>query len=165
MRCRSLVGSCFFALLLAFSSGSFGRSSRAVEGPAETVDQQIVRLTQEVAAAEVHSDSPAEEAKNIALLDKLSTDDSTHTHGHGRVQSKADYINDLKTGKSRIGAISLSDLKVRTYGSCAIINGQFQSQDLVHKETSQFLFTAFWVQQQGAWRMAAWVSTAILPNH
>jgi hypothetical protein len=76
--------------------------------------QQIVRLTQEVTAAEVHSDSPAEEAKNIALLDKLSTDHSTHTHGHSRVQSKTDDINDLKTAKSRIGAISLIGLQART---------------------------------------------------
>jgi hypothetical protein len=73
--------------------------------------QQIVRLTQEVMAAEVHSDSPAEK---ISLLDKLSTDHPTHTHCHSRAQSKTDHINDLKTGKSRIGAISLIDLQART---------------------------------------------------
>jgi hypothetical protein len=169
MSCRSFsrcTAFCAFLLMrsLALGQGSTPRPAMNSVGAQKTsLKEEIIRLTKEVNDAEVHSDSPEEEAKRIAVMDKLTTKDFTRTHAHGYVQNKADELNALKT-RSRIGAVALSDLHVRIYGPCAIINGKNRTNDLVHKEDSEYVFTAVWVQQQGKWLMATWVSTSPIPQ-
>ena len=61
-------------------------------------------------------------AKNdFALLEKVLADDLTYTHSTGAVDTKATYIGNLKSGKSRYLSVEYEQLKVQVLSKDAAI--------------------------------------------
>jgi hypothetical protein len=117
------------------------------------VEQELIKLNQEMAAAEVRGDIPA--------LERLFTDDYTHSHAVGVLEKRADFLDDIKAGRRKYSALDLSEVEVRAYTASAIITGHVHIKNLTGD--TQNLFLDVWVLQQGKWRMAAWVTTRIPP--
>jgi len=51
---------------------------------------------------------------DFALLEKVLANDLTYTHSNGAVDTKASYIGNLKSGKSKYVKVEYSDLKVQS---------------------------------------------------
>jgi ketosteroid isomerase-like protein len=62
-------------------------------------------------------------SNDFAALDKIMADDLQYCHGTGRVDSKAAFLNTLKTGGNRYTRYDLSDTQVHASGNLAVING------------------------------------------
>jgi hypothetical protein len=99
---------------------------------------------------------------DLAALEKALGDDLTYTHSSGVVDTKAQFLESLRSGRVRYQSIEpVGDLKVRVYGSTAVINGKAkvvvasggQTKDLL------LLFTDVWLKRAGRWQMVAWQST------
>ncbi|UOQ97533.1 nuclear transport factor 2 family protein [Hymenobacter sp. 5317J-9] len=67
----------------------------------------------------------AQVKKDYAFLEKAFADDLVYTHGSGVQNTKAEYIQSIKDGKSQYGKIDIDALNVRPYndGRTAVVNG------------------------------------------
>ena len=105
----------------------------------------ILQLTHEALDAELHSDH--------AAMERLFTENYTHTHQSGLVQNKTEFIAAFTPGTPKYRVAEISEVQVRNFGASAVVNGHENIND------HHYLFLCVWVQDQGKWRMAAWVTS------
>ena len=100
---------------------------------------------------------------DLDALGKLLGDDLTYTHSTGALQTKAQLLGDLKSGKLQFKKIEPSDLLVRVFGATAIINGTAKIAVVSDGQPKDVTvrFTDAWVKRGGAWQMVAWQSTKL----
>jgi hypothetical protein len=100
---------------------------------------------------------------DVAALDKLLDPGFVLVHSDGRVQYKADYIDELRS-KTRVnGQINNKDVTIREYGSMAVVNGISEQSAVSNGKpwSGRFRFTRVWVQRDGAWVMVSSHSSRI----
>ena len=103
-------------------------------------------------------------AGDVAGLGALMSDDLTYTHSNGRVDTKAEFLEAIRSGKSRYKSMTFEDRRVRPLGdSTAVVSGTCHVQvtsggnDL----DLRLRFTELYARQAGAWKMALWQSTRV----
>jgi ketosteroid isomerase-like protein len=135
-----------------------GLSLSLCAGQTGSVEEQIKKLEQDWAQA-VAKDG-------AASVDHYEADDIVSTDPSGRVTDKAQDKKDLSSGDLKIESITISDLKVRQYGSAAVATGQssvkgtLKGQDI----SGTYRFTDTWAKQKnGKWQAVATQSTKIQP--
>jgi hypothetical protein len=98
-------------------------------------------------------------------LDALLADDWMLTHSDGRVQYKADYLQELATRTRTNSVIENADVRLRTYGGTAVVTGTSIQSGVSDGKPWQgkFRFTRVWVQMQGKWTMVSSHSSRISP--
>lgn len=98
---------------------------------------------------------------DAAAVDKILADDLVYTHSTGIVDSKADYLGKMRSGKQKYDSIRYTDQKIRVYGNTAVVNGQVHmlgSSD--GKPFDNRLFVQHvWVKQGGQWKLVAHQTT------
>lgn len=100
---------------------------------------------------------------DVAALDKLLDPGFVLVHSDGRVQYKADYIEELRA-KTRVnGEIRNKDVTIREYGGMAVVNGISEQSAVSNGKpwSGRFRFTRVWVQRDGAWVMVSSHSSRI----
>src|SRR5260221_5484350 len=75
--------------------------------------------------AMIHKDGPA--------LEKLLSDDLTYVHSGGQLESKAEFIKAIASGKSIVERLDYIGTETRTYGNTALVRG---GVDLYHSATN-----------------------------
>ena len=102
---------------------------------------------------------------DAAALDKILADDMTHTHGGGRTESKAQFLEAIRSGAQKYEAIDYDEIKVRVYGSTAIVTSEpnIRTVNSGVPSGSHSRFLHVYVKQGGAWRLVAHQSTRITP--
>jgi ketosteroid isomerase-like protein len=89
--------------------------------PARAVQNErdeIVRLEHAQAAAVVAADLPT--------LDAIYADDFRFTHGTGEVQTKTEWLDDLRTGRRVYESREVTDLDVERHGDIAVTYGRLE---------------------------------------
>jgi ketosteroid isomerase-like protein len=56
-------------------------------------------------------------------LETVLADDLVYLHSTGVMDSKASYVASLQSGKQKYSSGKINDMKVRVYGTTAVING------------------------------------------
>ena len=129
------------------------------------------------AAVGAHAQSPSADAEAVKAaelrrfevmttrdykaLETLLADDLVYTHSSASVDTKASYLESLTSGRVTYKTIAPRDVKVRIYGTTAIVNGEAamtvdsNGQALVNT----LRFTDVWVKRDNRWQMVAWQST------
>jgi hypothetical protein len=130
--------STFLALLLALSSISFA----ATVNPAD--EKTVLAAEKQYADAMVKGD--------VATLEKILADDLSYTHSNVLIETKADVLKGITSGKTKYNAIEFKSTNVRQYGNTIITNHQMifaQPQRM-----NNVYVTMVWVKQpSGAWQM------------
>ncbi len=100
---------------------------------------------------------------NVAGLEKLLADDWLLTHSDGRVQSKREYLNELRTGSRSNQAIANQSVVVRLYGDSAVVTGTSVQSGLSNGQpwSGRFRFTRVWIRRSGQWLMVSSHSSRI----
>jgi hypothetical protein len=160
VRRLSVCGIC--CALVLVPSFAFGQQSNRGMGMgmgsgSQISEQQLLKMQDDLVTAETTGD--------LATMDRLMTDDYTHTHATGQVMGKAEFLDPYKQGKRRYDSIELSDRTVRFYGpNTAVIMGHDQfktSGSNGNAGGSQAVFFNLWVSQQGKWQSAAWITSSV----
>lgn len=103
-------------------------------------------------------------ANDFAALDRILGDDLTYTHSSAQTDTKAQFIDALKAGKTRYVAMDPIDPQVRVYGTTAVMNGRMNVRILTNGQPVPLIpltFTSVWVQRDGRWQFVAWQSTRV----
>ena len=112
----------------------------------------------------------AEEARYTAqlgndflALQKLFGEDLIYTHSSALVDTKKSFIEALRSGSVKYRGMKHGDLKVRTFGSVAIITGQCNFEVSVKGEDRSLalFFHSIWAKRGGAIEFVSWQSTRL----
>ena len=96
-------------------------------------------------------------------LGEILADDLSYVHSTARVETKAEFIAALTSGKTRYQSIDREDVKVRQFGDTAVVTGlaKFHVNANGNDIKFQVRFTDVYAKRDGVWRMVAWQSTKI----
>jgi len=103
-------------------------------------------------------------AGDLAGLGTAMSDDLTWTHSNANVETKAEFLEAIRSGKYRYKAMTFDDRRVRLHGdSTAIVSGTCRVQVTSggREIDIRLRFTELYVKQGGAWKMALWQSTRV----
>jgi len=83
--------------------------------------------------------------------------------GDGRLRTKAESIQDLKSGGIKYESIDEHDVKVNTYGNTAIVNSMASVKLISNGRpiAGDYRATFVYVKQRGNWREVAFQSTPV----
>jgi ketosteroid isomerase-like protein len=140
------------SLLLVLAHPAARAETKAPKGgPAEVVKAAEIRRFE------------AAEKNDLDALGKLLSDDLTYTHSTGVLETKAVFLDALKSGKLQFKKIEPADLQVRVYGSTALINGTATLSVVADGQPKEVhvRFTDVWVKHARDWQMVAWQSTKV----
>jgi hypothetical protein len=99
-------------------------------------------------------------------LDELAgmlTDDMTYTHSSAAMDTKATFLDSLRSGRVRYVSIEPEERSVRMYGDAGVIQGvahvlvKVPDRDI----DVRLRFTELYVKQDSQWKMALWHSTKV----
>ena len=102
-------------------------------------------------------------AGDLAALAGMMTADLTYTHSSGVEESKAEFLDGVKSGKYVYREITPRDRRVRVHGDAAVVSGPCHVViEPGGKRTEiDLYFTELYVKEAGQWRMALWHSTRL----
>jgi ketosteroid isomerase-like protein len=101
---------------------------------------------------------------NSAALSALLADDYTAITAKGAIQTKEQAIDNLRSGALQFTSLSISDRKVRIYGSTAVVTslaeltGNRNDQEM----TGRYRYTRVYVRNQmGQWKIVSFEASRI----
>ncbi|MDX1376863.1 MAG: nuclear transport factor 2 family protein [Burkholderiales bacterium] len=118
-----------------------------------SIEQEILALEEKRCAAMA--------ANDVAALEKLFHDELIYTHSSAVVDTRASYLETLRSGHTRYHSIERSDEKVRLCGDTALVTGRAVI-DVTVKGEKKHLDTRFldvWTKTPKGWKFIAWQST------
>jgi ketosteroid isomerase-like protein len=100
--------------------------------------------------------------KDGAALEKLCADDLTYSHSAGQLETKAEFIKSVSSGKSIVERLDYLGNVVRVYGNTALVRG---GVDLYHSKTDivHMNILHVWVKGPAGWKMVARQATRLVP--
>ena len=112
--------------------------------PGAAAQMQIKASMEAFKQALIHRDG--------AALERLLHDDLVYTHSGGQLESKADVIRSITSGKSIIEKLEFTDSTVRVYGNTAFFKGRV---DLYHSATSIVPMNVLhvWLKTADGWKL------------
>ena len=150
---RSLTPDCTFtgraivtaALLLAMAGPRLAAQTPAEEAVRQVEDRRIKAMIDD----------------DFVALEATLADDLTYGHSSGAVDTKASYLEALKSGKTKYLTFDRTPSVVRLYGETAVITGAATLSLRGQAAPFTLRYTLVYVKREGQWRMVAWQSTRL----
>ena len=89
--------------------------------------------------------------RDVAVLEKLLGDDLSYTHSNVLMETKADVIKGITSGRTNYKAIEFKTTKVRQYGNTVVTNHEMIFAQPAR--TNRVFVTMVWAKQGGGWQM------------
>jgi ketosteroid isomerase-like protein len=96
---------------------------------------------------------------DIRALEEILADDLIYTHTTARLDTKASFIDAVKTGRSNYKSVDTSDVEVRALGDTAVVTGHAKFH--VGENQFQARFIDVYAKRNNGWQMVAWQSTRV----
>jgi hypothetical protein len=118
-------------------------------------EQQIKKVADEVNAAMLKADTNS--------LDKLLADDYTAIHSDGKLYTKAQEIEYVKSGVLKYETVDVKDMKIRAYGKTAVVTGLvfFKGSINGNPYSGTNRPTRVWMKQNGTWKCVSYQVTRV----
>ena len=96
-------------------------------------------------------------------LDELLADSLVYTHSYGGADSKASYLDGIRSKKWLYRKIERPREDIQLHGDCAVITGQARIELLSDgkPKTLNSAYTNVWIKGAKGWQMVAWQSTPL----
>lgn len=100
-------------------------------------------------------------ASDTDTLDQMFTDAYSYTHNAGFTDSKATYLDRVRSGGVRYSDGRRVMAEARIHGDIGIMTGQMRMQAHLPDSMVQLdnIFLAVWLFEDGRWKLEAWSST------
>ena len=101
---------------------------------------------------------------DVAALDKLLADDLTYVHATGKVDTKASFLEGIRSGSLRYLAWNLQEMHVRLIGDAAVLNGKYAVRALDRRVQQDpiavnVIVLSVYARREGRWQQVAWQTT------
>ena len=142
---------------VAFAQTPDSKQKPAAAAPAGDVEQTLMKLEREGAAALIKRDT--------ASFGRIFADDAALTSPDGTVQTKAQLLADVKSGSLVLESSDIADMKVHLHGDAALVTysttdkGKYKGQDI----SGRYRWTDVFVRRSGTWHIVASQGTPIPP--
>jgi hypothetical protein len=138
----TLVAVCLVVVPLAWSQGG-------------NAEKQIAALSDQFVQAMAKADTN--------FMEKHLADEFTAIHSDGKLTTKAQEIDNLKTSTLKWDSVEVHDRKIRDYGDAATVIMLATSKGTISGKpySGDFRTTQVWVKNQGDWKMVAFQSTRV----
>src|SRR5512147_1652840 len=124
-------------------------------------------VTADEALASEDARYAAQMSDDFGALQKLLGDDLVYIHSSAVVDSKASYLESMKSGAVKYRIMRRSDVTVRTYGCVAIISGlgnfdvTVKGQDIA----VEIRFHSIWAKRDHGLQFISWEATRTPSKH
>jgi hypothetical protein len=90
-------------------------------------------------------------------LEKLTAAELSYGHSSGKVETKAEFVDALFTGKSDFVSIDLSGQTIKIVGNTAIVRHTLsgETNDNGNKGTVKLFVLTVWQKDKGQWKLLA----------
>ena len=128
---------------------------QAKEGEQRSMEDEIVRMERELAAATARRDATA--------FERLMAEDFIGVDHLGREVTRAEILARLNVTGYELESLTHENIRVRVFGDCAIVTartvlrGLYQGQDV----SGEFPYLRVWLRRAGRWQAVATQSTMI----
>ena len=97
------------------------------------------------------------------VLDELLADSLVYTHSYGGADSKASYLDGIRSKKWQYRKIERPKESIQLHGDCAVVTGQVRIELLSEgkPKTLNSAYTNVWIKGAKGWQMVAWQSTPL----
>lgn len=136
--------------LLTVALAGFARGQGTVRNQAHAETEK------EVLEVERQKDE-AVRSRDISVLERIYADDLAFVNGRGQVLTKAQHLEEIRSGNVKYLSSNKSDFHVHLYGSTAVLTGRENSIVEYHGKTisSPRQFITVYVNLDGQWRYVA----------
>jgi len=140
-------------LVIALGTSGPGQTSEKKAPPLSKAEQELIGMERELSEALVRSDT--------AALDRIWNDDFIFTAPNGRITTKAQRIEGVKSSAKSaaalVGSSSNDEVVVHLYEGTAVVTVLSTWRGKVNNEvfSEPYQATHVWVKQQGRWRLVA----------
>jgi hypothetical protein len=152
---RNITGLLFGYAMLGIVSG----------GSASAADcTDTITATEAIAAEDARY--AAQTREDFGAMDRLFGDDLVYIHSSTVVDSKASYIELMRSGEVHYRVMKRDDVTVRTYGCIAILTGH-ANYDVTVKGKDlavELRFHSIWAKRDGALKFVSWEATRVPPK-
>lgn len=102
-------------------------------------------------------------ADDFAALDRLLSPALNYGHSSGVAETKAEYLDALRSGRLKYKSLEHSSPSVRIHGDTAIMQGTSKVRAVSGgvESTVNLRFLLVYIRDGGQWRLAAWQSTRL----
>jgi ketosteroid isomerase-like protein len=99
--------------------------------------------------------------RDFGALEALLHEQLLYTHSSGLTDTRASWLDAMKSGKTRYKSAALSERKVRLLGDTALVTGKAQIEAEVNGQprTLRLSFLNAWTKTPQGWKFIAWQST------
>ncbi len=100
---------------------------------------------------------------DFAALEEVLADALSYCHSTGAVESKAQYLDALRSGRVRYLRMDRELARFHAWTDCAVMQGAVDVTAQVDGSPyrTRAAFTSTWVREDGSWKLAAWAATAL----
>lgn len=138
----SVMSVCLLVVPIAWSQGG-------------SAEKQIAGLSDQFVQAMAKTDT--------AFMEKHLADEFTAIHSDGKLTTKAQEIDNLKSSTLKWDSVDVHDRKIRAYGNTATVIMLATSRGTISGKpySGDFRTTQVWVENSGDWKMVAFQSTRV----
>ena len=112
-------------------------------------EQEVLQFEREACKAFLDADA--------AMLERVLTPEFTLTLSNGEVSTRADEINELRSGKVHYDVFENYDMLARLYGDTAVVLGKTRVKGTADGKSFDRIvqFTDTLIKREGRWQLAA----------
>jgi ketosteroid isomerase-like protein len=124
----------------------------------EQIKQQITQLEERRWTAMTQNDLPA--------LNALLAEDLIYTHSSAVVDTKASYLESLRSGDVKYQKAQRDPIAVVVHGDAAFVTGSARVSVHVRGQDKliNMRYSNVWIKQPDGWKFALWHSTSMPQN-
>ena len=102
-------------------------------------------------------------SNDLITLDRVLADDLLYTHSSALVDTKASYMEALRSGAVRYLSAERQQEATRVYSDVVVINGRMKAHIVVNgnEKAIHNVFTCIWARKPAGWQLVNWSSTPI----
>ncbi len=138
-----LVGAC---LAPAYAQAPKGAARGAARGAAASATVDALKQLE-------RDWSDAQKSRDIEKLRTILAEDWQGLGSDGAISSKKDFLNDVKSGASKLDSFEMGPMDVKVIGRVAVVQGSDTEKSSNHsKDTSgKWVWTDVFVDRDGKW--------------
>jgi ketosteroid isomerase-like protein len=131
-------------------------------GQGGAVNKQESDIEKEIIETE-HQRDQAIQDRDMSVLDRIHADDFTFVNTRGVVLSKAEYLDEIRTGGLKFLSFKQDDYHFQVYGDTVVLTGRSSGVVEYHGKVNQVprRFTIVYIRDHGRWRLATYHGTTI----